>query len=109
MNVTYQVHNAALNNIGTTQQDFNNLASMFEDSSWSYTNMRKYFVKIEDDLSLTPPNADHGFKGWLGTTLNPPSILSSPPFTGASHWIQFHALHIYVLLFRRRPAISRHR
>ncbi|KAJ7144350.1 hypothetical protein C8R44DRAFT_536339, partial [Mycena epipterygia] len=44
------VHNAALNNIGTTQQDFNNLASMFEDSSWSYTNMRKYFVKIEDDL-----------------------------------------------------------
>ncbi|KAJ7144377.1 hypothetical protein C8R44DRAFT_529378, partial [Mycena epipterygia] len=44
------VHNAMLNNIATTQQDFNNLASMLGDSSWSYTNMRKYFVKMEDDL-----------------------------------------------------------
>ncbi|KAJ7144555.1 hypothetical protein C8R44DRAFT_550161, partial [Mycena epipterygia] len=41
------VHNAMLNNIADTQQDFNNLATMFNDPTWKYTNMRKYFNLIE--------------------------------------------------------------
>ncbi|KAJ7142293.1 hypothetical protein C8R44DRAFT_536145, partial [Mycena epipterygia] len=44
------VHNAMLNNIADTQQDFNNLAAMFNDQTWSYNNMRNYFNLIEDDL-----------------------------------------------------------
>ncbi|KAJ7132513.1 hypothetical protein C8R44DRAFT_537338, partial [Mycena epipterygia] len=44
------IHNAMLNNIADTQQDFNNLATMFNDSTWSYDNMRNYFKLIENNL-----------------------------------------------------------
>ncbi|KAJ7138338.1 hypothetical protein C8R44DRAFT_530107, partial [Mycena epipterygia] len=44
------IHNAMLNNVASTQQDFNNLATMFGDQTWNYTNMRKYFNAVEDDL-----------------------------------------------------------
>ncbi|KAJ7144298.1 hypothetical protein C8R44DRAFT_565796, partial [Mycena epipterygia] len=55
------IHNAMLNNIADTLEDFNNLATMFNDSTWSYNNMRNYFKLIEDDLSLNSSNPDHGF------------------------------------------------
>ncbi|KAJ7096894.1 hypothetical protein C8R44DRAFT_812396 [Mycena epipterygia] len=75
------VHNAMLNNVADTQQDFNNLASMFNDQTWSYNNMRKYFNRIEDDLSADATDTkDHGFSGWLKTTTNPTSVILTPTF-----------------------------
>ncbi|KAJ7124195.1 hypothetical protein C8R44DRAFT_556449, partial [Mycena epipterygia] len=55
------IHNAMLNNIADTQEDFNNLATMFNDPTWNYTNMRNYFKLIEDNLSLNKSDPDHGF------------------------------------------------
>lgn len=66
-----------LNNIADTQQDFNNLATMFNDSTWSYTSMRNYFKLIEDDLSVNSSDPDHGFKGWLKTSTTPASLVKN--------------------------------
>ncbi|KAJ7767169.1 hypothetical protein B0H16DRAFT_1521096 [Mycena metata] len=77
------LHNAMLNIIGATKDDFDGLATMFNDSSWSYDNMRKYFERIEHNLDFDKPNPDHGFHGWLKTSVNPTSILANPIFADA--------------------------
>ncbi|KAJ7340778.1 hypothetical protein DFH08DRAFT_245159 [Mycena albidolilacea] len=74
------VHNAMANNIAVTRGDFDNLATMFDDPTWSYENMRSYFKRIEHNLDLDKSNPDHGFHGWLKTSLNPTSILANPEF-----------------------------
>ncbi|KAJ7472722.1 hypothetical protein FB451DRAFT_1398918 [Mycena latifolia] len=74
------VHNVMINNIANLENDFNNLASMFNDSTWSYDNMRNYFKLIEHNLYLNESNPDHGFNGWLKTNINPISILGNPQF-----------------------------
>ncbi|KAJ7472713.1 hypothetical protein FB451DRAFT_1367600 [Mycena latifolia] len=77
------VHNAMINNIANLEDDFNNLANMFNDSTWSYENMRNYFKLIEHNLYLNESNPDHGFTGWLKTSLNPTNILANPQFADA--------------------------
>ncbi|KAJ7472720.1 alcohol oxidase [Mycena latifolia] len=77
------VHNAMVNNIAGLEGDFNNLAIMFNDPTWSYKNMRNYFNRIEHNLDFSEPNLDHGFHGWLKTSLNPTSILANPEFADA--------------------------
>ncbi|KAJ7472714.1 hypothetical protein FB451DRAFT_1250474 [Mycena latifolia] len=74
------VHNVMINNIANMENDFNNLASMFNDSTWSYDNMRNYFKLTEHNLYLNESNPDHGFNGWLPTNINPTSILENPQF-----------------------------
>ncbi|KAJ7494445.1 hypothetical protein B0H11DRAFT_936759 [Mycena galericulata] len=68
------IHNAMINIIGGTQTDFDGIADAFDDQSWSRANMQDYFKKIEMNLYLLPTLltlADHGFTGWLKTTLLP--------------------------------------
>lgn len=77
-----KVHNAMINNVAATHHDFDNLATMFNDSTWSYNNMRNYFKRIEDNLYLNNSDPDHGFNGWLKTNINPTSILADPQFAG---------------------------
>ncbi|KAJ6620004.1 hypothetical protein B0H10DRAFT_1114433 [Mycena sp. CBHHK59/15] len=77
------VHNAMVNDIAGTERDFDNLATMFNDSTWSYDNMRNYFKRIEHNLNFNTSNPDHGFNGWLKTSLNPVSILANPKFADA--------------------------
>ncbi|KAJ7067384.1 hypothetical protein C8F01DRAFT_1051871 [Mycena amicta] len=77
------VHNALINHIGATKQDFDGLANMFNDSTWSYENMRTYFTKIEHNLYVDPSDAEHGFDGWLKTSLNPTEVLANPMFADA--------------------------
>ncbi|KAJ7871752.1 alcohol oxidase [Mycena leptocephala] len=77
------LHNAMINTIGATNGDFDNLAAMFNDSTWSSTNMRNYFKRIENNLYLDELDADHGFNGWLKTSLNPTSVLANPQFADA--------------------------
>ncbi|KAJ7751949.1 hypothetical protein DFH07DRAFT_1032145 [Mycena maculata] len=74
------IHNAMVNDIANTEADFDDLALMFNDPTWSYNNMRKYFKRIEHNLYLNTTNPDHGFMGWLRTSLNPTSILANPSF-----------------------------
>ncbi|KAF7368742.1 Choline dehydrogenase [Mycena venus] len=68
------IHNAMINIIAGTQTDFNDIATTFDDQSWSRSNMQDYFKKIEQNLYLLPTLltlSDHGFTGWLKTTLLP--------------------------------------
>jgi choline dehydrogenase len=78
-----QSANALIHNIAATEQDFNKLASMFNDSTWSYENMRTYFTRIEDNLFLNESDPNHGFNGWLKSNNNPGSIFEN--FPGKSH------------------------
>jgi choline dehydrogenase len=73
-----------INNIAGTNGDFDNLAAMFNDSTWSSTNMRNYFKRIENNSYLSELDADHGFNGWLKTSLNPTSVLANPQFAGTA-------------------------
>ncbi|KAJ7157651.1 hypothetical protein C8R43DRAFT_1125323 [Mycena crocata] len=77
------VHNGLVNNIAATESDLNDLAAMFNDPTWSYRNMRNYFKRIEHNLYLNKSDPDHGFHGWLKTSLNPASILENPQFADA--------------------------
>ncbi|KAK7006238.1 choline dehydrogenase [Favolaschia claudopus] len=77
------VHNAMINLIGVTKGDFNGLATMFNDSTWSFENMRNYFKRMERNLDFDKSNPDHGFSGWLSTRFSPASVLENPMFADA--------------------------
>ncbi|EEY23733.1 choline dehydrogenase [Verticillium alfalfae VaMs.102] len=56
------------------QSDFEYIASLTGDTSWSPENMRKYFVKLEENRHLAAGVEGHGYDGWLGTETAPLSI-----------------------------------
>ncbi|PKS11292.1 hypothetical protein jhhlp_003054 [Lomentospora prolificans] len=61
-------HNALIT-IYPHKSDWNDIASITGDSSWSATNMRKYFQRLEKCSYLLNGVAGHGFSGWLTTSL----------------------------------------
>ncbi|KAF2825666.1 choline dehydrogenase [Ophiobolus disseminans] len=61
------------------QSDFENVAAITGDPSWSPDNMRKYFVKMEDNMHLLPGAKGHGYDGWLSTSYAPIDIVTSDP------------------------------
>ncbi|KAH7067606.1 glucose-methanol-choline oxidoreductase-like protein [Paraphoma chrysanthemicola] len=71
-------HNALIA-IYPHQSDFENIASLTGDASWSPDNMRKYFVKLEDNKYLLPGAEGHGYDGWLGTSYSPIDIVLTDP------------------------------
>jgi choline dehydrogenase len=75
-----------INIISDTRQDFDNLAATFKDSTWSHDNMQNYFKRLEHNLYLPQllASSDHGFNGWLKTSLNPVQVLLNPMFLGWS-------------------------
>ncbi|KAH6970660.1 hypothetical protein BKA56DRAFT_559070 [Ilyonectria sp. MPI-CAGE-AT-0026] len=56
------------------QSDFEYIASLTGDDSWSAENMRKYFVKAEENRYLAAGAEGHGYDGWLSTETAPLSI-----------------------------------
>lgn len=81
-------HNALIA-IYPHQSDFDNIASLTGDESWSHENMRKYFVKLEDKNYGIPLETGHGYNGWLSTELAPLTIPLKDPqllslFTGGA-------------------------
>ncbi|KAJ4258027.1 hypothetical protein NW762_008165 [Fusarium torreyae] len=56
------------------QSDFEHIASITGDDSWSADNMRKYFVKAEDNHHRPAGEDGHGYSGWLSTETAPLSI-----------------------------------
>ncbi|KAI9148277.1 Oxygen-dependent choline dehydrogenase [Paramyrothecium foliicola] len=58
-------HNAQIQ-IYPFRSDFDRIAQLTGDSSWSATNMRNQYVKLEDNHHLLPLKPGHGYSGWLG-------------------------------------------
>jgi choline dehydrogenase len=74
-------HNAMIL-IYPAESDWNNIATLTGDSSWSATNMRRYWTKLENNQYLTqsPANsAGHGFNGWLDSSVSDPGPLFKDP------------------------------
>lgn len=71
-------HNALIA-IYPFQSDFEHIASLTGDSSWSPDNMRKHFVKLENNgyLPVPPKQKGHGYDGWLGIEEAPVSIMQN--------------------------------
>ncbi|KAK7432954.1 hypothetical protein QQZ08_000425 [Neonectria magnoliae] len=61
------------------RSDFEYIAALTGDSSWSADNMRKYFVRLEDNNHLLPGQPGHGYNGWLSTENAPISIALGDP------------------------------
>lgn len=69
-------HNALIA-IYPDRSDLENIASLTGDDSWSPNNMRKYFVKMENNGYLPPGRKGHGYDGWLGIEHAPLSIMEN--------------------------------
>ncbi|KAJ6443778.1 GMC oxidoreductase [Purpureocillium lavendulum] len=62
------------------RSDFQYIATLTGDASWSPDNMRKYFVRMEHNRYLLPLLAKgHGFNGWLSTETAPLTIPLEDP------------------------------
>ncbi|KAJ0162550.1 Oxygen-dependent choline dehydrogenase [Colletotrichum tanaceti] len=53
------------------RSDFDYIANLTGDPSWSADNMRSYFVRMENNRYLLPGDSDHGYDGWLSTETAP--------------------------------------
>jgi choline dehydrogenase len=71
-------HNALIA-VYPSQSDFDNVATLTGDDSWSAKNMRKYYQKLENNHYLLPGAPSHGNDGWLGTSYAPIDIVTSDP------------------------------
>ncbi|KAL0069216.1 hypothetical protein AAF712_003579 [Marasmius tenuissimus] len=79
-----KIHNALINIIANTRPEFDGLARMFNDPAWSRDNMQDIFKRLEHNLYLgLPAITEHGFDGWLKTSLNPVLDLLNPKYLDA--------------------------
>ncbi|KAF9478102.1 putative choline dehydrogenase [Pholiota conissans] len=63
------MHNAMVM-IYPAESDWDNIANITGDDSWSAANMRQFWVKLENNQYLVPGTAPgHGFGGWLDISL----------------------------------------
>lgn len=67
-------HNALIT-IGAHDSDWENIATITNDSSWAAGNMRSYFQGIEKNEYLPSSIIGHGFSGWLVTSLTSLSLV----------------------------------
>jgi choline dehydrogenase len=61
-------HNALIT-VYPHARDWNNIATLTGDSSWSAANMRTYFKRLESARYLPNGIVGHGFSGWLTTSV----------------------------------------
>jgi choline dehydrogenase len=61
------------------QSDFEYISRLTGDQSWDPENMRKYFVKLENQQYLSLFSPGHGHDGWLSTETAPLSIPLKDP------------------------------
>ncbi|KAF5020274.1 hypothetical protein F66182_7708 [Fusarium sp. NRRL 66182] len=61
------------------KSDFEYIASITGDSSWAADNIRKYFVRLEDNNHVLPGKPGHGYNGWLSTETAPLTIALKDP------------------------------
>ncbi|KAK9769585.1 putative GMC oxidoreductase [Seiridium cardinale] len=68
-------HNALVT-IKPTDKDWDDIASLTGDSSWSASNMLQYFERLEACRYLPDSVVGHGFTGWLQTRLTPVILIA---------------------------------
>ncbi|KAK2030772.1 GMC oxidoreductase [Colletotrichum zoysiae] len=62
------------------RSDFDYIARLTGDQSWSADNMRSYFVRMENNRYLSLPlDGGHGYNGWLSTETAPLNIALLDP------------------------------
>ncbi|KAJ5361502.1 hypothetical protein N7541_002346 [Penicillium brevicompactum] len=71
-------HNALVT-IYPHESDFEYLATLTGDSSWSPDSMRKYFERLENNHYLLPLISGHGYDGWLSTQTAPIDLVLQDP------------------------------
>ncbi|KAH8426537.1 GMC family oxidoreductase [Aspergillus melleus] len=71
-------HNALIT-IYPFRSDFDSIASLTGDSSWSADNMRKYYKRLENAGYVLPLTPGHGYDGWLHTDVAPISLVLQDP------------------------------
>lgn len=71
-------HNALVT-VYPHRKDFQNIADLTGDASWSPDNMRKYFVRMEDKNYLSLQPAGHGYDGWFSTQVAPIDLALRDP------------------------------
>ncbi|KAF9891578.1 hypothetical protein FE257_003589 [Aspergillus nanangensis] len=70
------VHNALIM-IKPTDKDWDDIAALTSDQSWSSGNMDKYFTKLEKNRYLQGVlSSGHGWDGWLPTRLTPTILIA---------------------------------
>ncbi|KAH7323833.1 GMC oxidoreductase-like protein [Rhexocercosporidium sp. MPI-PUGE-AT-0058] len=52
------------------ERDWNEIADITNDDSWSADNMRKYWIQLENDHTVPKGTPGHGFNGFLDISLN---------------------------------------
>ncbi|KAJ9134309.1 Choline dehydrogenase [Pleurostoma richardsiae] len=67
-------HNALIT-INPHDSDWEKIATLTGDDSWSASNMRSYFEKLERNEYAPTSIIGHGFSGWLGTSLTSLSLV----------------------------------
>ncbi|KAK3324332.1 GMC oxidoreductase-like protein [Cercophora scortea] len=63
----------AMTTVLPSDSDWQNVVNLTNDLSWSPSNMRKIFQRIEKNLYLPVGTPGHGFNGYLDTNKNPVS------------------------------------
>ncbi|KAJ5480375.1 hypothetical protein N7530_005884 [Penicillium desertorum] len=71
-------HNALVT-VYPHDSDFDYLATLTGDASWSPDNMRKYMERMENNRYLLPLLQGHGYDGWLSTETAPLDIVLKDP------------------------------
>ncbi|CAI6099052.1 unnamed protein product [Clonostachys chloroleuca] len=71
-------HNALIA-IYPYRSDFEYIARLTGDQTWDPENMRKYFVKMENQQYLSLLSPGHGYDGWLSTETAPLTIPLQDP------------------------------
>ncbi|KAF2735964.1 choline dehydrogenase [Polyplosphaeria fusca] len=61
-----------------SNSDWDYIANITGDASWSSSKMRDYFVRIEKNNYLPKGTAGHGFDGYFQTMLNKPTSMGQP-------------------------------
>ncbi|KAF2270132.1 alcohol oxidase [Lojkania enalia] len=61
-----------------SDSDWNYIANITSDTSWTADNMRKIFQRIEKNNYLPAGTAGHGFDGYFQTNLNKPYSVGQP-------------------------------
>ncbi|TID01720.1 Oxygen-dependent choline dehydrogenase [Colletotrichum higginsianum] len=61
------------------RSDFDYIARLTGDQSWSADNMRSYFVRMENNRYLLPGAPGHGYNGWFSTETAPLNIALLDP------------------------------
>ena len=71
-------HNVCLM-VYPSNSDFDTIANSFSDPSWSATNMRQYFQRLENCRYLIQAGSLHGTKGWQPTEMIDESVFIADP------------------------------